>query len=338
MPFERNRALAVKDSHLPALKDVLAVLLEDAKSTHRLEIFSRICGYRTWASLKVKLDQATERPLLLETGIYQPDAFMLEQPRSVRRRMAEIGLFNFLNLVEAGLDLTWDDDFGDVGLETGVGIDAIARHRDKLVEENRPTSFSIDKDLRRALILSPQNHLDIINGTRRLRGLEPIADPGLSWVGAVITPNSTGSFYETILEQDILEVAPSNADHIDVLLHHPTRVYSLKDLEALTRSLTGNRNWIGLCQSDILKDHMDDMGLTDEIDRSIPTPHGLFELGYHGCTRLEIPEDLADIDARFALEWLHEISTVVQGCHYEFAKITEQEALHPEPRYIPPSL
>ena len=66
MPFERNRALAVKDSHLPALKDVLAVLLEDAKSTHRLEIFSRICGYRTWASLKVKLDQAIERPLLLE--------------------------------------------------------------------------------------------------------------------------------------------------------------------------------------------------------------------------------------------------------------------------------
>jgi len=338
MPFRRNRTLAVKNIHLPAIKDVLAVLLEDAKSTHRLEIFSRICGYRTWASLKVKLDQAIDRPLLLECGIYQPDAFMLEQPQPVRRRMAEIGLFKFLDLVEAGLDLTWDDDFGDVGLEAGVGIDAIVRRHDKIVEEDRPTSFSIDKSLCRALILSPQNHLDIINGARRLRGMEPISDPGLNWVGATIMPNSAGSFYEEILPEDVLEVTPANADHIDVLLNHPTRVYSLGDLENLSHLLTGNINWIGLCQSDILKEHIENMGLDEEVEQCATTPPGIFELGYRGCARMDIPDDIGNIDAKFALEWLNEISMVVQGCHYEFAKLSQKGRLHPELSEFPLSL
>ena len=336
MPYERSRTLAVKSTHLSALKDVLAVLLEDAKSTHRLEIFSRICGYRTWASLKAKLDQATEHSLLLETGIFQPDAFILEQPRSVRRRMAEIGLFNFLHLVEAGLDLAWDDDFGDVGLEEGAGIDAIVRNGERLAQENLPTSFSIDKGLRRALILSPQNHLDIINGARRLRGMEPIADPGLSWVGAIVTPNTSGSFYEPIREEDILKIDPNDVDQIDVLLDYTTRVYSLGDLEALARSLNGNRSRIGLCQSDILEDHAESVGFLDEIAEDAPTHRGIFELGYFGYTRMAIPDDPIAIDATFALEWLHEISIVIQACHHEFAMLSVGRELHPVPTDITP--
>ncbi len=326
MPYPKNRTLAVTAAHLPVLKDALSVILEDAKSTHRLEIFSRICGYRTWAALKASLDQAVDRPLLLPLGMFQPDSFILEQPQSVRRRMAALGLFGFLPAVEAGMDLAWDADFGYLGLADDVAIDTILRRREEISDHHLTTPFSIDASAQRALLLSPANRLAIVNGARGIRGLDPIADPGFGWAGAVITPDTQSRFYLDIQDQDIIEASAYEPHELTGSLCHPSRVFSRPDLEALKAAGISHHGRMAFVFSDILKSHTLALEGPD-TDRNSSATGNIFDLGYYGCASLDVPEDPDDIDAAFCLRWLYEISNMVQGYLFELDSMTGGRSL-----------
>ena len=318
MTILRSRVLAVKSEHLHALKDTLSVILEDAKPTHRLEILARMCGYRTWASMKPKLDDAIDRPLVLEMGLLQPDAFMLEQPVAVRRRIARIGFYQITALIEAGLNLCYDRFFGHIGLGDDIDIEDIVQHRKALDDEGRGTPFSVCQSLYRSVVVSPQNQLEIINAARYIKGLDKVNGDNLRWVGATVEPHPIDPMYHPIQDKDIVWGRRSSTDELSDLLRKRSMFLTQDDIDDFRSVMT----------CDFSRENIHDPIVVEDIYELSTQKSALKDIVASMISKgdIKIPDDAEAIDEQYAMKCISVIATTCLGYNAEYERIMFQSS------------
>jgi hypothetical protein len=158
-------------SDLPFIKKALEVILGDvAGPSIRLEVFSRMAGYRTYAGLKTRLESFKDVngepfPLQLLDAPVDDESFYEQLEPDLRRRMAEVEETGLVRLVLAALAQARHPILGDLGIPEDATIASFrksAQHIFHPSNEGRGSAKTKGANLS-ALVLTPAN-------TGKLRG------------------------------------------------------------------------------------------------------------------------------------------------------------------------
>lgn len=157
LTLSNQKALAITHDLIPHIKSILAVLFPVAQATTRLEIFARISGHKTWASLKDRLKSSEEPVLLYQTPTLSPDKFWEKLNLETKQHLHTYQNVGVLNLVFSGLNKSFSREFGWVGLpETTQYSDILSYAREIPVY----SPFSQEPQGPTLILLSPQNIQD----------------------------------------------------------------------------------------------------------------------------------------------------------------------------------
>lgn len=304
---------AITFADLPAMKVALEVILgEDFKPTHRLEIFARLAGYRTWASLKSdlepRLDFAGDTvPLYLTSQPPLGDPFFEALPVAQRRKLRELEQIGILRMVDAAIMISYDPVFGEVGVtqDDMIKIEIMARaprQRDPFWPSTFPAGPAF-------LLVSPANIAALRHGASEVQGstsVEAKRAPS-TWHLAAVMVEEGAAFYDepdlhdirAISVEGIVEVCRRNPDANLLLWSEEDAKALQKELKQHTDRVIDPRHLITI-QKDA---HQIDTDCGDDF----------FNLGYRGTARVPLPEDGKEIDGHRAILWLSELGNVVHG-------------------------
>lgn len=318
---------AITPADLDAVKALLEIIIGNTVSaSHRIEVFARLAGYRTYAALKADLQDRLDifgNPL--PTPIYasprKNDPFLTQLPIEVRRKLAKLEHVGLLKVVAVALKISNDPVFGNIGIEPHT-LDSIFQIAMK--EKKHQVShddFTLELPAGRLiLVASPSNLTDLkTKGSGSVDDTPETSDLNNRWhLSPTYLPPNT-RFFDSPRPEDLVSMEPGSIEGLASLVQDGTLVFfsqeDIDDFSTFVTSQTGrfvNPQTMVSVKAAALEIEYEDDG-------------GFFGVGYYGTARNDVPpgEDaLAALSGDFAVQWLSEIANVVHGCNFEYKRLS----------------
>jgi len=343
-----NFPFSLKASDLDALKEALEVIIgSGVKPTHRLEIFARLAGYRSFAALKSALEalDVFGRPaqIPLEDNPRQNDPFLTSLPVETRRHLAHLHHTGVVRMVGVALAMGQHPVFGRIGVSTEnlEAIVAMAKNTGihtpitGLTPEDLPnipptespytpsTHHPLIKrplallDLAPLLVIaSPANRLNLAQG---LDDTPPTLDHPNRWYATplhVQPVNQITSHNTIVFEADDFSWIERQAPQF------PLAFFDDQDREAFAQALlarTGRR--LLAHQYTIIKP----LALAADCEHE----GTLFSLGFYGCSLLEPASHPQEVDGPWVLRWMAGIIVNLWMLRQEYNRFANSKAEKP---------
>lgn len=163
-------AWSVTKDDLPDIKKLLSIILgEHLGASLRLEVFARLAGFRTYASLKSRLENFADIngdpfPARLVDDPVLDKEFFAQLPVEARRHLADIEETGLVRMVIAGLHKSRHPVLGNLGIDAALTIDDLRTSCERLFH---PASVSREKGTPKemtnsaALVVTPENVANI---------------------------------------------------------------------------------------------------------------------------------------------------------------------------------
>lgn len=317
---------AITPADLETVKALLEIVLgETLGASHRLEVFARLAGYRTYAALKADLQTGIDifgdpLPTPLYANPRKNDPFIAELPVEVRRKLAILEQVGLLRMLAVALRISNDPVFGNIGLDP-KDLDSIFKTamEDKAqegVEKDRLFELPAGRLI---LVTSPVNLADLrarVSGGIDNGSGTPKPDDPWHLSPAHLAPNA--QFFENPRPEDLVVMGVGNIDRLAALVADGTLVFfSDEDLEAFSAFVTKHTGRI-VNPRNMISVKTAALEIESEMDG------GFFEVGYYGTARNDIPHGegaMTAINGDFAVQWLSEIANVVHACSYEYNRM-----------------
>lgn len=319
--FKRQLAhiCALTSADIDTVKSALEIILgDDIKPTHRLEIFARLAGYRTYAALQAEMTKSIDihgdpLPALLYNSPRKNDPFIASLPLEIRRRLVKRDEIGILRMVAAALRLSRDAVFGDIG----VSSEDIPRI-EELARSNgfRPWSPPIDGLLPAGplLILASPENVASLKAREGVGATEPETVEVLAdWhLGHTMLPKG-GWYFEP--PKDFRSFAVDDLGWLSEIERSTTFVFfSDADRDAFM-AIVASRTGRQIDRRKCVSVKRGALELQDEADGSF------FSLGYYGAANNDLPASREAITGPFAVNWLSDIVTVVHGVASELPRL-----------------
>lgn len=327
-PFGFTIALPDLDPLKAALEFVLGA---DLKPTHRLEIFARLSGYKSYAALKTELGylDLSGRPVAvpIKAEPVKGDSFMASLPLEVRRRLARQDRIGLLKMIAVALELGRSEIFGETGfveedmrfIEARAGKITLTVPKEVVISGTLPAG-------RLLLVASSGNLENLRAGSDWVagKGEEPMTlgdrlprGDG-SWHLAQVFLDIDARFFEAPRDEDVVTVAEWTADVLAQLadmLRDVTFVFfdeiSMHAFRKAVFASTGRV--VSLADCRILSAELCDIEDSAKAD--------FFDIGYYGTARNDVPQERADVSGAFTAQWLAELGNIVHGYHFELKQL-----------------
>lgn len=310
--------LAITPSDLPIVKDLLEIIMgDDTRPTHRLEVFSRLCGYGSWAALKAEIDgnAANKRsaPTLLCNRPKLDDSFLASLPREQKRRLAELDSPGIPALVGAGMSMAWHPLYGDIGLPDGLTRALLVKAAMEAPFAPRAQHGLFDHAV---IVVSPQNCAEIIEARIEEHAHIPVdtrLDHDLPWIfGRVSLEDEDARAFDVPAE--IVESHRPGCEKFRSLADGSCVIFFSEDDQKAFQAQAKKNGYhlsSGVCAS--LK--------AEALNMESEKAGDFYSIGYYGTARNDLPEKLQDMSSDFFFNWGFEIYNVVHGYFYEFDRI-----------------
>lgn len=309
---------AISATDIPALKSALEIILGlEFKPTHRLEIFARHAGYRSWAALKSNLEprldfSGNKIPLFLQPMAPRQDPFLSGMSSSQQDKLDAIARIGLVPMVEAALAIARDRAPEGIAM-TGIDLPQIEiMARSSQASDDFRWSISLPSG-QAFLIASPQNVQALKDGIYPLYGCAeaPGAQASDDWHFAPIEIDAEAFSFagasqdsaKSLKSSDCIDFC-QNTSGANLIFWSPEDQMSFTALfERLTDRIVDPRKIITL---------RDELLLFDEVLEPDFLTVGLF-----GTTRAPLPIALEAANGPLAVFWLSEMAQVVHGVAYE---------------------
>ena len=335
MLHHQTHICAITSTDLSTVKALLEITLGDTLSaSHRLEVFARLAGYRTYAALKADIQNridifGNQLPTPLYNNPNINDPFILCLPVEVRRKLAILEQVGLLRMLGVALEISNDPVFGNIGLEQKdlAHIFQMATQRKnaeaEVLTDGENRYFEELPAGRLIMIASPDNLADLRSFIQNNNEIVSTSscrsqNTDLQWFLSPTYLEANKPFVENPRPEDLVVMADPNIDRLAALIADGTLVFfSKEDLEAFSAFVvqhTGRR--INPRQMISVK--------TAVLDINCENDASFFETGYYGTAACDVPdgEDLHQtISGNFAVQWLSEIANIMHGCAYEWRRM-----------------
>ena len=327
-PFGFTIALPDLDMLKAALEFVLGA---DLKPTHRLEIFARLSGYKSYAALKTELGylDLSGRPVAvpIKAEPVKGDSFMSSLPLEVRRRLARQDRIGLIKMIAVALELGRSEIFGETGfaaedmrfIEARAGKISLTVPKEVVISGTLPAG-------RLLLVTSSANLENLRAGSDWVAGQgdEPMAlgdrlpKGDGAWHVAQVHLEVDARFFKTPHDEDVITVAEWTEDVLaqlaDALRDVTLVFFDEKAMHAFRKAVfMSTGRVVSLADCRVIRDALCDIEDSPDED--------FINLGYHGTARNDVPSERAPVSGAFAVQWLAELCNVVHGTRFEMKRM-----------------